>query len=290
MFAKEAKVLPESDYYLYHPSTVASQIYLYVKEIGFFYYEPGYRRSRIRYDNFLLMYISKGTCRLKIPGQPWQLAQTGQFILIDCYVPHEYVFDSCAEVLWMHFDEVLARSYYDLILASHGSIITPANIFPVCQAFTSLLTLFRNSGALSESSLSQTITGILDLLLQEPGYSVNTYSHSKIIDSSRAYINEHFKDPLTLEQLAGLANMSPFHFSRVFTRYTGFTPHQYLIATRINSAKFLLKCPDIPIKEIAFTSGFNSESSFCSTFRKWEHMTPSEYREHTFLSAPSEKN
>ena len=45
MFAKEAKVLPESDYYLYHPSTVASQIYLYVKEIGFFYYEPGYRRG-----------------------------------------------------------------------------------------------------------------------------------------------------------------------------------------------------------------------------------------------------
>ena len=44
-------------------------------------------------------------------------------------------------------------------------------------------------------------------------------------------------------------------------------------------ARIGVKLPDIPIKEIAFSSGFNSESSFCSTFRKWEHMTPGEYRE-----------
>ena len=78
--------------------------------------------------------------------------------------------------------------------------------------------------------------------------------------------------------IAKNANLSPFYFTRVFTAETGFTPHQYLIATRLNSAKFLLKTPGISIKEIAFASGFNSESSFCSTFRKWENMTPSEYR------------
>ena len=87
------------------------------------------------------------------------------------------------------------------------------------------------------------------------------------------------------DRLAKNANMSPFHFSRVFTAQTGFTPHQYLIATRINSAKFLLKLPDVPVKEIAFGSGFNSESSFCSTFRKWENMTPSEYRERMIRSS-----
>ena len=65
------------------------------------------------------------------------------------------------------------------------------------------------------------------------------------------------------------------------------TPHRYLIATRLNSAKFLLRTNGMSIKEIAYASGFNSESSFCSTFRKWEKVTPSEYRANTMsVTAP----
>lgn len=287
MFTKEALILPKSDYYLYQPSTTAARIYLYPKETGFFYYEPRYWRSRIRYNSFLLMYISKGTCQVKLPGQPLQQASQGQIVLIDCYDSHEYGFQSGAEVSWLHFDGTLARSYYELILASQGNIITPANSFVIFQEMNRILNLFRESKPVKESDLSQSITSILDQLLNNQPCTSAASSHAKIIESSRAYINEHFREPLTLEQLADIANMSPFHFSRVFTRQTGFTPHQYLIATRINSAKFLLKLPDISIKEIAFGSGFNSESSFCSTFRKWEQMTPSEYREHAFLtSAP----
>lgn len=49
MRTKENLVNPDSDYYIYQPSTIASRLYLYPKEIGYFYYEPGYWRSRIQY-------------------------------------------------------------------------------------------------------------------------------------------------------------------------------------------------------------------------------------------------
>lgn len=278
MNAKEMKIDPTSDYYLYQPSTIASRLYLFPKEIGYFFYEPGYRRSRIRHNSFLLMYLVKGACKILLPAQSLQEASAGQVILIDCYMPHEYSFDRASEVAWIHFDGRLARDFYELITVEHGNILSPSNPFPVTNTLERLLHIFREAKPLKEGEASELITQMLNTLLYTRTLPGNTTSHFKIVEKSRAYINEHFRESLTLDQLARQANMSPFHFSRVFTAQTGFTPHQYLLATRINSAKFLLKLSDLSIKDIASHSGFNSESSFCSTFRKWEKLTPGEYR------------
>ena len=92
-------------------------------------------------------------------------------------------------------------------------------------------------------------------------------------------MNEHFRENLRLEEISDSVSLSPFYFTRIFSAETGLTPHQYLIATRINTAKYLLTTGTSSIKEIAFQTGFHSESSFCSTFRKREGLTPSAYRE-----------
>ncbi len=110
-------------------------------------------------------------------------------------------------------------------------------------------------------------------------YSLHHYqAYSHVIADSISYINEHFHEPLSLESLARKVNLSPFHFIRIFSKETGVTPHQYLINTRISAAKFLLKSSEASIKDIAFSTGFKSESSFCSTFKNWENTTPSLYR------------
>lgn len=83
---------------------------------------------------------------------------------------------------------------------------------------------------------------------------------------------------LSLEMLASKAGLSPYYFLRLFASETGFTPHQYLINTRINAAKFLLRSPDIPVKDISVRTGFTSESTFCTCFKKNEGMTPGQYR------------
>ncbi len=285
MRSKEALVSANSDYYLYQPSTVASRIYLYPIVLGYFYYESGYHLQRTRYDSFLLMHVIKGSCQVRLQGQ-MEIVSQDQLLLLDCYEPHEYSYPENAEVSWLHFDGPLARDYYELITASHGNIITSGNLYPIAHDMSKILNLFRNSEPIRESVVSGYITQILTALLNIRSDTGNNFSHSQIVENSLAYISEHFSDPLSLETMARNSNMSPYHFTRVFTAETGFTPHQYLIATRINSAKFLLKTPDMPIKEIAFSSGFNSESSFCSTFKKWENMTPGEYRARVFSSIP----
>ncbi|WP_425501862.1 helix-turn-helix domain-containing protein [Paraliobacillus salinarum] len=81
-----------------------------------------------------------------------------------------------------------------------------------------------------------------------------------------------------METLAKKANSSTYHFIRTFTKETGVTPYQYVMNTRIAAARFLLKASDASIKDIAFSTGFQSESSFCTCFKKIEQLTPSQYR------------
>lgn len=281
MHSKEAKVLPKSDYYTYQPSAIASKIYLYPIVVGHFYYEAGYLQRRNNYDSFLLMYISNGSCKLRSGGIS-AVASKGQFLLIDCYNPHEYGNDEAMDSPWIHFDGPLARSYYELITASHGNVLSPENPYPIVHTMNKIIDLFRKPSPIREAVISGYITQILTELLTIRSETGNSFSRSQIVENSLAYINEHFSEPLSLETIAQNANLSPYYFTRIFTAETGFTPHQYLIATRISYAKFLLQdTGDLPVKEIAFATGFNSESSFCTTFKKWEGNTPSEYREKT---------
>lgn len=277
MRSTEFKVSPQSDYYIYTPSALARKLYLYPLLAGYFIYEPGYFIERNHFDNFLIMYISKGICTVSA-GSKSYTASAGQFVLLDCYHPHSYGSEDLWEAVWMHFDGPLARAYYDEIWSGCGPVISPAHPEVLSGLLSRIYEIFRTSCPLAENTLSDYITRILNgLLFSVQGKKRSALRTSSITDTI-AYINEHFHESLSLDALAKQANISPYHFTRIFAKETGMTPHHYLIATRISAAKFLLKSSGTSIKEIAFRTGFQSETSFCNTFKKWEGCTPSQYR------------
>lgn len=280
MRSQEAKVSAHSDYYIYTPSVIAQKIYLYPTYVGYFIYEAGYHIHRNSYDSYLIMYIAKGSCNIRTDAGVCK-ANAGQFVLLDCYRPHEYGSPGEWEACWMHFDGKLARSYYEEITSLYGQVLSPQNPNKLVHLLNQVCDLFRTSTPITESSLSETITRILNHLLVSGSSDKRTAFHTATIADSIAFIGEHFKEPLSLELLSEKAGLSPYHFTRVFTRETGYTPHHYLITTRISAAKFLLRSSDMTIKEIAFDTGFNSESSFCNTFKKWVNITPSDYRQNS---------
>lgn len=277
MRSTEFKVSPQSDYYIYTPSALARKLYLYPLLAGYFIYEPGYFIKRNHFDNFLIMYISKGICTVSA-GSKSYTASAGQFVLLDCYHPHSYGSEDLWEAVWIHFDGPLARAYYDEIWSGCGPVISPAHPEVLSGLLSRIYEIFRTSCPLAENTLSDYITRILNgLLFSVQGKKRSALRTSSITDTI-AYINEHFHESLSLDALAKQANISPYHFTRIFAKETGMTPHHYLIATRISAAKFLLKSSGTSIKEIAFRTGFQSETSFCNTFKKWEGCTPSQYR------------
>ena len=102
--------------------------------------------------------------------------------------------------------------------------------------------------------------------------------HSTRIEEVLSYINEHIDQPLTLDSLAQRVSLSPFYFSRVFRKETGYTLREYMINTRINAARFYLRTTELSLKEISYRCGYGSDSTFCTTFKRITGMTPLEYR------------
>ncbi len=88
------------------------------------------------------------------------------------------------------------------------------------------------------------------------------------------YIHDNLDQQLTLAELAFIANMSLYHFSRTFKQATGMAPHQYVLSTRIERAKALLLQGKLSVAEVALQVGFFDQSHFTRYFKRIVGVTP----------------
>ena len=91
------------------------------------------------------------------------------------------------------------------------------------------------------------------------------------------YINEHLYQDIKLIELAAIAQISPYHFLRLFKQSIGITPHQYILQRRIDKAKYLLRQSELSIAEIALGVGFCDQSHLTRCFKRLLGMTPKQF-------------
>ena len=101
---------------------------------------------------------------------------------------------------------------------------------------------------------------------------------SRLCGTVRRYIDEHFKENITLDMLAQLTHSSRYYLVHAFSEEYGISPINYMISKRIEEAKILLKNDDYTLAVISRMLGFSSPSYFSQIFKKKEQMTPNEYR------------
>jgi AraC family transcriptional regulator len=92
------------------------------------------------------------------------------------------------------------------------------------------------------------------------------------------YVRENLAEEISVERLAELVELSPFHFSRVFKQATGMTPLQFVTRERITYAQQLIRETSCSLIEIALEVGYTSPSSFTKVFRRVTGVTPMEFR------------
>jgi AraC family transcriptional regulator len=92
------------------------------------------------------------------------------------------------------------------------------------------------------------------------------------------YVEEHLSDDIAVADLANIACLSIFHFTRAFSSAIGTPPHRYVSQKRLEWAKAMITARDTSIVETAFMCRFSSQSSFTRAFRRATGMTPAEYR------------
>jgi AraC family transcriptional regulator len=98
------------------------------------------------------------------------------------------------------------------------------------------------------------------------------------LETVTAYMREHLADDLALADLAGLVNLSRYHFLRAFSASTGLTPHRFLTRLRMQAAEGLLRGTGLSVVQVALACGYRSAGRFAAAFRREFGSAPSAYR------------
>ena len=95
----------------------------------------------------------------------------------------------------------------------------------------------------------------------------------------KQFIDEHYSEPLSLQEIGERLGISPYYVSHVFKKMSGYSPIQYLLRRRLGEAQTLLISTDKTISEIAGLVGFETQNYFNAQFTKHVGIPPRKYRE-----------
>jgi AraC-like DNA-binding protein len=99
------------------------------------------------------------------------------------------------------------------------------------------------------------------------------YLYRRIVQA-KLFIDAHFREKINLDEIAGEASFSRFHFIRLFRQAYGDTPHQYMISLRMREAEKLMEASHLRIQDICFEIGFESVGTFTTQFTKVYGVSP----------------
>ena len=151
--------------------------------------------------------------------------------------------------------ELFAQIYYEVKTGGYGAEM-------ICQHLLEILILriLRNSRRLVP-------------------VSINTVRMTKECAQIKEYLDTNYAEHIPLDTLTSLTHMNKYYMAHSFTKYTGFSPIQYLNRRRLEAACQLLCDTDLSVSDIAGSTGFSSQSYFTQTFRKFYGVTPVKYRQ-----------
>jgi AraC-like DNA-binding protein len=175
------------------------------------------------------------------------------------------------------------KSIYDMLIrAQRGLSFPPEAIMLVYHRLARLSSIEEGFIAVQEFfSILYELSKFDDAreLASSSFAKVEVVSESKRILKVKNYIDEHYKDDLSLEQLADLVGMTPTAFSRYFKQRTAKNISEYIVDIRLGHAARLLVDTSDSVSEICWATGFNTLSNFNRLFRKRKGCSPTEFRE-----------
>jgi AraC-like DNA-binding protein len=175
------------------------------------------------------------------------------------------------------------KSIYDMLIrAQRGLAFPPEAIMLVYHRLARLSSIEEGFIAVQEFfSILYELSKFDDAreLASSSFAKVEVVSESKRILKVKNYIDEHYKDDLSLEQLADLVGMTPTAFSRYFKQRTAKNISEYIVDIRLGHAARLLVDTSDSVSEICWATGFNTLSNFNRLFRKRKGCSPTEFRE-----------
>jgi transcriptional regulator GlxA family with amidase domain len=206
---------------------------------------------------------------------------TGAFIL-----GHAGLLDGYRVTTHWHYTERLIRAFpkatvkTDQIYVQDRNLITSGGV--TAGIDLALAVVAQDHG----KKVAQDVAKVLLVVMKRQGGQAQfsplmaaVAPHETAITRVQNHVLEHLDETYGIERMASLANMSPRHFARVFAREVNMTPMEFLQSARIDCARNLLETTELPLKTVAFKSGFGSVRHMRFLFSEKLRLTPTQYRE-----------
>lgn len=270
-------ILPKSDFYQYINSELAQQYLTYRVSCGHYYTTPDYDVNRVDFNSFQLICVKTGKLILECPDTTAEISD-GHAVLIDCYAQHHYYTPEPTEFSWLHFDGNNCRNIYNRLRDDRYLVYDGSDAIDLAIFVDSLLTLAQTEAPSSEIDLSETINRHILSLIK--GFPKERQLHQTNDLAMRAidYIAENYTLPIKVSDIANSLYISESNLLRVFTAQTNSSPYNYLRKYRLEQARIRLLSSNDRIRDIAFSTGFNSEEYFICAFRQEFGVSPGQYR------------
>lgn len=277
-------------YYSYPPAMNAEKLPYYLYSIGLHDVQPlVVRPDGHRHDQFF--YNTKGSGTLIVNNHKYDLPEKCCFF-IPARLPHEYYpagdiwdirwFVPCGDSLPLLYDTIgLHFGIFPLKDASH--LDTLLNKMRSELMFNDINGNIFASAYINEFILEFACQS--GLIKREISYTVkNQKPYTKHMQLMMDYIDCHYMQNITMDDLSGLEGLTPQHICRIFKSCTRMRPTEYITHIRIKNAKEMLSQTNHSISEIAYWCGFENDNYFWRTFKRITGNTPGEYRKEKLLN------
>ena len=245
-------------------------------------YDGTWLSSPHTHTNAEVFYVLSGQGSFLIGGRPHPV-EKDDLVIINPRVQHTEVSDSSQPLEYI----VVGVGGMELVIGDneqrHFQIINFRDSDPMILAYLKDILQEMENKAPGYEAVCK---GLLDVLLirvtRQCHYNARmvpyTNKISKECSTVRKYIDEHFREKLTLEQLSDMVGINKYYLVHSFTRSYGISPINYLLSLRMQECRYLLQSTNFSMAEISDAVGFSSPCYFSQIFHKATGMSPREFR------------
>lgn len=252
-----------------------------------------------------LIFINQGNGKLNINSKNYDFSE-GALFLWQPMTLYRFIFKTQVKVLVINFDYIYNQnSPKEVIPLISSSGITPnkseftIHNFSDAYALNSPITIkdayfikdriikiieeFRNKTFFNNANASAYLKLCISKISNTVTSSEKSSEIIKKLDLITDYIHKNINKPLSNDLLANIAGYHPYYLNRIFKQNKGITLHQYILNYKLSLSADLLLSTTSTISEIAEKTGFNNQISFIKAFKKFYNLTPTQFRNKTFL-------
>lgn len=242
--------------------------------------------SRHWHESLELLFVLAGQMTV-VTGQTQEVLGQDDMLLINSNTVHELHSTDCVliavQIKLSKFS--LSPDLLQSLYFSCSSKTDPSHraFHRIKQIITELLQVNMggsNDGLFRSRSLAYELLSELvqNFKAPKPTAETNTQKHLARLNNILSYINEHYREQLSLSHLAEHEHLSVPYLSTFFEKYMGVNFSTYYTNLRLERAVFDLIYTDIPVEQIALNNGFSDPRTFARSFKKRYHCAPSAYR------------